>query len=66
MKGASLRRGNFDDDAFEQRAEAGMRAALSVEMPGICKDDEASRDPFGAFEQRQGVADNVVPVFSRE
>lgn len=43
-----------------------MRAALSMKMPCIGIDDEASGDPFGAFEQRQRVGENVVSIFSRE
>src|SRR3546814_10956794 len=43
-----------------------MSAALSMKMPCIGIDDEASSDPFGAFEQRQRVGENVVAMFSRE
>lgn len=43
-----------------------MRAALSMKMSCIGINDEAPCDPFGAFEQRQRVGENVISIFSRE
>ncbi|WP_419203948.1 hypothetical protein [Bordetella trematum] len=48
-----MRGGDLNDDAFEQRAKAGMWPGARLDMTGVGEDDEAAGDALGAFQQRQ-------------
>ena len=39
-----------------------MRPRVRLDMPGIGKDEEAAGNALSAFEQRQGMSENVVAV----
>src|SRR5262245_58011982 len=66
MEGAAVGRRNLHDDTFKQRAQARMRLRLAVDASGIGEDEETAGNALSAFEQRQGVGENVVAVFGSE
>ena len=62
MESTVVGRRDLDDDAFKQRAQARMRPRVRLDMPGIGEDEETAGDALSAFEQRQGMGENVVAI----